>query len=1050
VQSSYWRTTVFDPVTSALIAAAPILSRVDRTRLADLITDEYVQVAIARSLLEREVSPTDALFDELRSIGAAQQAIALATDDPDTRRSASFVAASAYRLLSEAFSRNGNRALQTNSISPEIASALLYLVADAAADAAEVATSIESNDDDRYVTLLQLIRHLGRGEVHLGESRATIPLSVDEDVASLGATIGYWKCEQSLLLLLDDLDTPSARPREYEPFGAIASSMESSFDIASSEGEQTASNLIAGPWHLARLLDMAEPVIRQSSAAALSAPPNVDEGLWRQQLSRIVRRRPLLWRNHRSALERGLLDDGVSAVLAFPTGAGKSTMSELKIIATVLRGRNVICLAPTLSLVDQLARAFKQATSAAKVIAQREADDEVVGSDSDTPEIYVMTPESCLSALGLDHERFGDVGLVMFDEAHLMHTEGGSPTRRSLDATLCFLTLSSRFPTADLLLVSAMIANASELAKWLSSITGRRAIALDDPWKPTRQARGALVYNSDEIRALESKLGMAYRTSTTQRAPSSVRAQIQARPYGFFSLRSTWESRHTRDYRLVSLLRDPVPLGVGGKRSDNDSWWLTPNANKVAAHLASAAAQSGMKTLVFTHQVGWTVSIARDVAPDSLRRTTLVPAERRLVARIIDALGDASGMYIDIDGEDVLGEAIPHHGLLLPDERRLHERLYQRSDGVPVMVATSTVTQGMNFPSEFVLITSDRRFDAATNSRARVESHELLNAAGRAGRAGSHSNALVLVIPGDVVGYDGGTQISGAWEPLRDTFSNSDQCIELEDPLIPLLAALDDDVRPPLLDYLVRRLDSVEDLTVGPELLHRSLSAYRSRTADHNAWIEEKITRLSEVVGEEGAEPWARRCALVSGLPLPDVRFVADRLDAVVDEPGTIESWSEWVLDLLTQRPLMAEATLRVGSRAALTGAPEDLDEWAATGTTLVGHLKAILPLWLRGDSLTEIQEVGIERRLAKPSDSKLTFARKFVLRVVPDLSYLFSLPALVQAQRAQFGNGDPLPEGHPLLDLGRCVELGVDSGMKIDLLSTRAELTRRDLRSNI
>src|SRR5690606_19356095 len=141
-------------------------------------------------------------------------------------------------------------------------------------------------------------------------------------------------------------------------------------------------------------------------------------------LSRTIRQRPLLWRNHRAALESGLLDPGVSAVLSFPTGAGKSTVSELKVAATVLRDRNVVCLAPTLSLIDQLARSFRLAAPDARVIAQRDADEELVPSEDDVSEIFVMTPESCLSTLGLDPARFGDVGLVMFDEAHLMHSEG--------------------------------------------------------------------------------------------------------------------------------------------------------------------------------------------------------------------------------------------------------------------------------------------------------------------------------------------------------------------------------------------------------------------------------------------------------------------------------------------------------------------------------------------------------------------------------------------------------------------------------------------------
>ncbi|MBT1677016.1 DEAD/DEAH box helicase [Curtobacterium aurantiacum] len=1007
-------------------------------------------MTVSKSLLGEEMTTQTQLLDDLRSIGASNEAIALAVDDFEIQQSASYVAASAYRAIAEASPSSDVRStsLSTESISAAIASTLLFLIADAAADASEAAASIIVEADDPNATLVELVRLLGRGEVHLGKARATITLKTDEEPSSLIAPIGYWKCERRLLQLIARLDDGSKPEQETEAFAIIAASMESAITFGFDDNRHVVTNRINGPWHLARLLELTEPILLRSATSAIEAPPGVDSYKWSQHRMRISRRRPVLWRNHRDALQRGLLDQGMSAVLAFPTGAGKSTLSELKIIATVLRGRNVICLAPTLSLVDQLARSFRQVAPSATVIAQHDPDEDVTGIDGDGTQIYVMTPESCLATLGIDHERFGDVGLVMFDEAHLMHFAGGEPSRRSIDATLCFLTLAARFPTADLLLVSAMIANADELTNWLETITSRPAIALNSPWKPTRQARGALVYDAQRVRELRQQLDAAFKSSSNQGAPSAIRATMTAVPYGFFSLWSTWESNSIDDYRLVRLLEEPVPLETGGKRNTDGTWWLTPNSNNVAAHIARAAAKSDMKTLVFTHQPLWTASIARTVSNGSTRRTPLAPVERDLTSRIIDALGSESALYLDINGTDVIGDAIPHHGLLLPDERRLHERLYQRADGIPVMVATSTVAQGMNFPSEFVIVASDRRFDPATNTRGRVEAHELLNAAGRAGRAGSRSNALVLVIPGAIVEYGGGTNIGSAWAPLQETFSKSDQCLAFEDPLLPLLGGLDDDDRPPLVDYLARRLDSVSDATIGPELIRSSFLAHTSRGTDMARWIDRKVAQLSAVVDGQDAEIWIRQCSLVSGLPLADIQFIAELLDFPLAETGTIDSWSAWVLDLLNNRPSLAESVLRDGSRSALAGTAEDLDAWSTSGSTLVHHLRELLPRWLHGSSLLEIQRVGISRGLASEKDEKLTFARKFVLRVVPDLAYLFSLPGLIAEQRALLSNTEPLPEGHPLRSIGRCVELGVESAEKVAILEADPRSNRRTVRN--
>ncbi|KUY66400.1 hypothetical protein [Burkholderia cepacia] len=67
---------------------------------------------------------------------------------------------------------------------------------------------------------------------------------------------------------------------------------------------------------------------------------------------------------------------------------------------------------------------------------------------------------------------------------------------------------------------------------------------------------------------------------------------------------------------------------------------------------------------------------------------------------MLDELGDESALYIDaIEGKFVRWPSLCHHGLLLPTERQLHESLFKRPDGVSVLVATSTLAQGMK-PTE--------------------------------------------------------------------------------------------------------------------------------------------------------------------------------------------------------------------------------------------------------------------------------------------------------------------------------------------------------------
>jgi replicative superfamily II helicase len=96
----------------------------------------------------------------------------------------------------------------------------------------------------------------------------------------------------------------------------------------------------------------------------IEPPDGLDGAQWQESLRKVAAERPFLWRNHRQAIEEGYLQIGTSSVVGFPTGAGKSTLSELKINAALLAGTKVVFLAPTLALVDQTATSLSKALEA--------------------------------------------------------------------------------------------------------------------------------------------------------------------------------------------------------------------------------------------------------------------------------------------------------------------------------------------------------------------------------------------------------------------------------------------------------------------------------------------------------------------------------------------------------------------------------------------------------------------------------------------------------------------------------------------------------------
>src|SRR4051812_14266157 len=213
----------------------------------------------------------------------------------------------------------------------------------------------------------------------------------------------------------------------------------------------------------------------------LPAPSGANADFWSRWLQHRSKSKPLLWRNHRAAIATAFLEANHSAVLVLPTGAGKTTLSELKIAAALARGAKVVFLVPTLALVDQLGDDLAEAFPSTFANVEVSVDGDLTGLVAGPPlqSIEVMTPERCLALLSHAPNSMVDVGLVVFDECHLLSPHGGG--KRSLDAMLCLLQIIRRAPQADLLLLSAMLSNAPDFAAWITEIGGRPCTAVQDP-----------------------------------------------------------------------------------------------------------------------------------------------------------------------------------------------------------------------------------------------------------------------------------------------------------------------------------------------------------------------------------------------------------------------------------------------------------------------------------------------------------------------------------------------------------------------------------------
>jgi superfamily II DNA/RNA helicase len=801
----------------------------------------------------------------------------------------------------------------------------------------------------------------------------------------------------------------------------------------------------AGPRHLASLLLAASDAVQAAALTKLPSPNGADVKFWETWLGYRADRFPFVWPNHREAIAKGFYQTGTSAVMVLPTGAGKTTVSSLKIAGALARGKKVIFLAPTHALVEQL-------TDDLQEMFLKDILGSVVSSDFDMlliantqlQEIEVMTPERCLAMLSFAPDAFADVGLWVFDECHLLSPQSGK-IRRSLDGMLCLLAFNRMAPDADTLFLSAMLKNGEEFAKWIAFLTRRTTIHVDLLWKPSRQARGVVIYKKDELEAIKKAASAVQRQKDAQQGKkakgirTAAEAELVAHPQAIWGLQHNWLSKNNAYCSFTAVADSPVPLTADIQYGPLN---LRPNANKVAAQLAATSAKNGLKTIVFVNTKADAISTASDIShrPGEAIEPTETEAERW--SALEAELGDLKHSLLD--GPTA---AVPHNSAMLRLERDLAERMFRRSDGAKVIVATPTLAQGLNLPAQLAILAGDKRASSEKTGREDLEAHEILNAAARAGRAGHLANGVVLLVPEPIISFaDGKPLDADVVTKLRSILPEDDRCVVITDPLEVVLDRLavghklDRDVL-----YTVNRMAVLEE-TEGDEKsvplfgLHRSLAAFSARAKGAEADFDKKVAVLKSAIEASAATGHDTALSILvskSGLP-PDIlerlrKRIADQIGSL---PESVADWVKWVLDWLGSDE-EARALLLFDVSGAILAATGN-KKTAPLTTASLGALAPGVLAWIAGRPLREIEVI-----LGGDPDSETERARvcprarELVSTVIPrGLSFVMGLVAHVVGQVDPFDVQGGLDRG--LVEgLGTAVRRGFDT---VEKLSFAAE----------
>ena len=1064
---------MFDPRTAQLIQSAPQLPGLDGTRLPEELTKAFAAIVSFRIRLGQAGGKMpEGLLDQLdsfRRMAATFEAMVALLPTRSDRAASAFVAAQAYQLLHLARRVTGSPTaiptppLRREAISSEVSALILFLIANQPSDATEMARAVAEArpaGNSASTLLTDALVALAHGRLRrIVELASQLAAQFPEELQDAATEALYLRLLKGLARFASRClgsSGPEADAGAVQMFREVQdlSIEQIPWPFQQTEGNQPPPSISAftGPHQLATLLISGTDILGQASLASLSPPNSVTPISWREHTSRIIDERPFLWPNHLEAISKGFLEQGVSSVVSFPTGAGKTTLSELKAASALAAGGAVVYLAPTHALVNQVKASFKRTFPAVEVRDSLLADDYYaeIGESFATskPQIVVMTPERCLALLAAGSLPFSNVTLVIFDECHLLHPKGTGQNRRSLDAMLALLHLQRAAPRSDWLLLSAMMSNADEIASWMAELLGRSCLALNLDWKPTRQARGCLVYEQTQIDLLHGELEKHNAAHTkadgTLKSPGIVLQRLmQGHPYGFFCLKQTWETTSIQDYTLLRLLEGPVPLSAALSQNKR-RWYLTPNKNEVAAHLAAQCVQLGLKVLLFAQDVRFASSIAKQVNDlvGANSKCQFTPSEILLEKRAMEEVGSETSLLVSN------GRAASHHGLMLTAERELVESLFRRPDGISGLAATPTLAQGMNLPADIVFIVGDERFDSESQQSAPLDAHELLNAAGRAGRAGMVSQGLVVVLPHQIVSFDSKTRKMGEkWMQLQQSvFSKGDQCLQILDPIGDLLDKIQDAsaTSEPEMRYFLRRLPlgGAADADATQRFLRLTLAAFHARRRKEGAAFDVRVAsavaKRKELVPQKTTDAWLDELAFQTGVAVEIIGELSRDMIALDGNlPTDTEALIKWFMGWLIQdiRRFQGFLAHRI---------PKKLLNEIEQGDLFGGRFVEVVWAWMNGETLLQLNvRLGKKPKVADPCIQ----ARKFVLRLIPDIAYAAGLATKVQRKHIEADSRIEMPVA--LATLALCVREGRRSPELAALgLSPRFDsLSRQELR---